>query len=289
MNVKKAVIPAAGLGTRMLPVTKSIPKEMLPICDIPAIHYIVKEAVDSGITDILIITNRTKGAIEDYFDYTPEIEERLLRTGKTDEARMLHDIADMANFYFIRQKETHGLGHAIACAKNFVGDDAFAVLLGDDIMNSDIPVTAQLIEKANKFNSPTVGVQLVSDDRISKYCSLNVTSIEDKCFDVHTLIEKPTPEQIMSNYAILGRYVLTSDIFPILENTKPGFNGEIQLTDALNTLAHKRRMIAVDFDGVRFDTGNAEGYLESILEFSLKHPKTSDWLTNYIKEKAKIL
>ncbi len=289
MKVKKAVIPAAGLGTRMLPATKTIPKEMLPLADKPSIQYIVEEAVSAGIEDILIITSRTKTAMDDYFDYLPELEEHLMRKGREEDAKTVRQTADMANISFIRQKETLGLGHAVWCAKSFVGNEPFAVLLGDDIMVSDTPVTGQLIEATQKNGCSSVGVKEVPSDAIGKYCSLDVTHIYDNVFSVHDLIEKPTREQIMSNYAILGRYVLTPDIFDILENQAPGFGGEIQLTDALARIAKESKMVAVDFEGIRYDTGTLNGYLEAVLEISLKNPKCSEWLKNYIMERAKTL
>ena len=288
MKVKKAVIPAAGLGTRMLPASKSVPKEMLPIVDRPAISYIVEEAVAAGIEDILIITNRAKSAMDDYFDYAPELEENLSRTGKLDLLDITRRPADIANIYFIRQKETLGLGHAVLRAKSFVGDEPFAVLLGDDIMVSDVPVTKQLIDAAEKFGASAVGVQKVSLDAISRYCSLKVDEIEDRIYKVSDMVEKPTPEQVFSQYAILGRYVLTSDIFPILEKTPSGYGGEIQLTDGLNTLCKQSDMVAVDFEGKRYDTGNLAGFLEATIDFALKDPSVSEWLKAFIAEKARL-
>ena len=289
MKVRKAVIPAAGLGTRMLPATKTIPKEMLPIADKPSIQYIVEEAVKAGIEDILIITNRMKTAMDDYFDYHPELEEYLTRKGREEDAALVRYTADLANVSYIRQKKTLGLGHAVWCAKNFVGNEPFAVLLGDDIMLSDKPVIGQLIEAAQKNECSAVGVKEVSSDVIGKYCSLDVSALYDNVLSVHDMIEKPKPEEIMSNYAILGRYVLTPDIFDILETQKPGYGGEIQLTDALARMARESNMVAVDFEGKRFDTGSLNGYLEAVIELSLRNPKASEWLRNYILERAKTL
>ncbi len=283
MKVKKAVIPAAGFGTRMLPAAKSVPKEMICIAGKPAIHYIVKEAVDSGIEDILIIVSRGKSAIEDYFDYSPELEARLLKSGKDELCAELRGIADMANITFIRQKELLGLGHAILHAKSFTGDEPFAVLLGDDIMRSKTPVTKQLVDAAEKENCSCVGVKYVPDDEISKYCTLAVNPVSEKLFDVTELREKPTKEQMLSNYAILGRYVLTSGIYPLLENATPGFGGEIQLTDSLNALCRRERMLALDFEGARFDSGNIRGYMEASIQFALDNPEVSDWLKSYMK------
>ncbi len=284
MKVKKAVIPAAGFGTRMLPAAKSVPKEMICIAGRPAIHYIVKEAVESGIEDILIIVSRGKTAIEDYFDYSPELEERLERSGKTQQRDELRAIADMANITFTRQKELLGLGHAIMQAKRFTGEEPFAVLLGDDIMRSEgKPVTGQLIEKAEEYSCSCVGVKQVMSEEISKYCSLGVSPVADGLFDVSSLIEKPKLEQIISNYAILGRYILTHGIYEMLENAKPGFGGEIQLTDGLNALCKKERMLALDFEGKRFDSGNICGYMEASIRFALDNPDVSGWLKNYMK------
>ncbi len=286
MRIRKAVIPAAGLGTRMLPETKTIPKEMLPIGDEPSIQYIVQEAVSAGIEDILIITNRSKAALEDYFDYHPELEERLLKAGKTEDAALVRRTADMANILFVRQKETKGLGHAVWTARRFVGDEPFAVLLGDDVMTYEKPVIGQLAEVAAQENCSTVGVQAVSLDVIGKYCSLDVEPLRDRVFRVRDMVEKPRPEQVFSPYAILGRYVLTPDIFPILENLAPGYGGEIQLTDALAVLARRGGMLAVDFEGRRYDTGSLEGYLECVIELSLKNPRCGAALKAYIKELA---
>jgi len=287
MKVRKAVIPAAGLGTRMLPATKSIPKEMLPIVDKPAIEYIVDEAVASGVEDILIITNRGKCAMEDYFDYAPEIEYSLKMSKKDEEYDLVRGLANKANIVFVRQKETKGLGHAVWRAKSFVGNEPFAVLLGDDIMVSDEPVTKQLITAAIEHGASSVGAQLVDSKVIGKYCSLKVDLIKDNVFHVTDAIEKPTPDQVFSNYAILGRYVLMPKIFEILENTPPGFGGEIQITDGLNTLCKVDKMVAVDFVARRYDTGNLKGYLETILDFAMKDDRVNTWLKEYMKEKVK--
>ena len=289
MRVRKAVIPAAGLGTRMLPETKTIPKEMLPIGDQPSIQYIVEEAVAAGIEDILIITNRSKAAMEDYFDYHPELEQRLLRSGKTEDAALVRRVADMANILFVRQKETKGLGHAVWTARRFVGDEPFAVLLGDDVMTYQKSVIGQLIETANAEDCSTVGVQAVSLDVIGQYCSLQVEPLRERVFRVRDMVEKPRPEQVFSPYAILGRYVLTPDIFPVLENLTPGYGGEIQLTDALAVLARRGQMLAVDFEGKRYDTGSLMGYLKCVIELSLENPRCGDALKAYIKELAQTL
>ncbi len=289
MRIRKAVIPAAGLGTRMLPATKTIPKEMLPIVSKPVIQYIIEEAVASGIEDILVVTNRAKSAMDDYFDYYPELEDRLLRSGKKHEAEEIRRAADLANIFYVRQKETRGLGHAVWRAKRFVGDEPFAVLLGDDIMMSEKPVLGQLISAAEKYEASCVGTQLVADCDISKYSSLKVVPAENRIMRVLDMNEKPSPDEKFSNYAILGRYVMTSSIFDILENTSPGHGGEIQLTDGLKKLCAEEPMIAVDFEGRRYDTGNLIGFLEATIDFALKYDETADWLRGFIKEKAKAL
>ena len=289
MKVTKAVIPAAGLGTRMLPATKTVPKEMLPLVDKPVIQYIIEEAVKSGIEDILIITNRAKSAMDDYFDYYPELEERLRRSGKEKEAEEIKASADLANVFYVRQKETKGLGHAVWRAKRFVGNDPFAVLLGDDIMMAEKPVLRQLIDVAEEFEASTVGMQLVSDEAVRMYCTLKLEQERDRVMRVTDLIEKPKPEEIYSNYAILGRYVLTPKIMEILENTPAGRNGEIQLTDGLRQLCQVERMMGVDFVGRRYDTGNLEGFLEATIDFALADGTVGPWLKDFIKQKAQLL
>ena len=287
MKVRKAVIPAAGLGTRMLPATKAVPKEMLLLVDKPAIQYIIEEAVASGIEDILIVTNRGKTALDDYFDYAPELENSLLRAGKTVEYESVRFAADMANIFYVRQKETKGLGHAVWRAKKFVGDEPFAVLLGDDIMMADTPVTKQLIDAAEKYGASAVGTQRVLPSDISKYSSLEVMELEDRIYKVSDMNEKPTPEIAFSEFAILGRYVLTANIFDVLENTAPGYGGEIQLTDGLRSLCKIAPMVAVDFIGRRYDTGNPKGFFEATIDFALRDPSVGPWLKEFLTEKVK--
>ena len=290
MKVRKAIIPAAGLGTRLLPNTKSIPKEMLPLVDKPVIQYIVEEAVSAGIEEILIITNRGKSPIEDYFDYSPDLEERLIKDGKQDEAETVRAVADMADVFFLRQKETKGLGHAIWRAKTFVGDEPFAILLGDDIMLSEKPVLKQLVEAAEEYSCSAIAVREVPDELIVKYSSVKLEEkLSDRVFRIGDMNEKPTLEEKFSNYAILGRYVLTPAIFDILAHTAPGRNNEIQLTDGMKELCRIEPMCAVDFEGRRYDTGNLKGYLEAIIDFALKNEEAGDWLRDFIKEKAKAL
>ncbi len=263
MTIKKAVIPAAGLGTRMLPISRAVPKEMLPIVDRPAVSYLVDEAVASGITDILIITNRDKDIMEDYFDISPEYEQKLRLSGKTEEIDAMYENATRANVYFMRQKVTKGLGHAVSCARAFVGNEPFAVLYGDDIIFSKTPVCRQLIDAYERYGRAACGVKSVPTELVTKYCSLKTHDIEgsDNCFFVDDMIEKPKPEQVWSNYAILGRVLLTPDVFDIIDGLHPGAGGEIQLTDAMKQIAQTSGMTAVDFEGTRFDMGSKLGFL----------------------------
>lgn len=284
MKIKKAIIPAAGLGTRMLPATKTVPKELLPLVDKPVIQYIIEEAVAAGIEDVLIVTNRTKSAIDDYFDYYPELEERLFKEGKEIELQEVRRAADLANIYFIRQKEIKGLGHAIWRAKHFVGNEPFAVLLGDDVMRSEIPVIGQLIKATEQYDAPSIGVQQVSAEDISKYSSVQVNPLTPRIFQINDMVEKPRPEQVFSHYAILGRYVLTPKIFDILNDLKPGYGGEVQLTDGLKKLCKQERMVAVTIEGKRYDTGNLIGFLEATIDFALNRPDTGAWLRMFLKK-----
>lgn len=288
MKVRKAVIPAAGLGTRLLPNTKSIPKEMLPLVDKPVIQYIVEEAVSAGVEEILIITNRGKNPIEDYFDYAPDLEDRLRHDGKNKDADTVRAVADMADIFFLRQKETKGLGHAIWRARSFVGDEPFAILLGDDIMLGETPVLKQLVSAAEANSCSAIAVRKFPDDAISKYSSVKIDSkVSDRVYRITDMNEKPTPEEKLSNYAIMGRYVLAPAIFDILEHTAPGRNNEIQLTDGMKVLCQQEPFVGVDFVGRRYDTGNLKGYLESIIDFALKNEEAGQWLKQFIIDKAK--
>ena len=284
MKVTKAVIPAAGLGTRILPATKAMPKEMFPIVDKPAIQYIVEEAVNSGITDILIITNRGKASIEDHFDKNPELENALEKSGNNSSLEVIRSINNLANVYFVRQKEIKGLGHAVKCAKSFVGGEPFAVLYGDDVIASDEPVCAQLIRAFDEFGIGVLGAKQMPKEEIGRYGSLKVENIRDNLFMCTDMVEKPTPDKILSLYSILGRCVLTPEIFDILETTLPGAGGEIQLTDAMKVLARKSGMVAVDFVGTRYDIGNKLGIMKASVETALKHPEISEEFKKYIKE-----
>ena len=290
MKVRKAIIPAAGLGTRLLPNTKSIPKEMLPLVDKPVLQYIVEEAVAAGVEELLIITNRGKSPIEDYFDYAPDLEARLLSDGKEKEARTVREVADMADVYFLRQKETKGLGHAIWRAKSFVGDEPFGILLGDDIMLSETPVLKQLVNAAEANHCSAIAIREFPDEEICKYSSVKLEEkLSDRVYRIGDMNEKPTMAERLSNYAIMGRYVLTPAIFDILANTAPGRNNEIQLTDGMKQLCHVEPMCAVDFEGRRYDTGNLKGYLESIIDFALKNEEAGEWLRQFIIDKAEML
>lgn len=289
MKIKKAIIPAAGLGTRVLPASKALPKEMLPIVDKPAIQYIVEEIVKSGITDILIITNRGKGVIEDHFDHSIELEAMLERRGNTEMLNTLREVANLANIYYIRQKVTKGLGSAVLCAREFVGDEPFAVLYGDDVVIGDTPAIGELCEAYEKYGKSVVGIKEVSDELLVKYSSLEVTPLSDKIYSVSDMIEKPKLEDKLSNFSVLGRCVLDSEIFDILEETPYGVGGELQLTDAMRTLARKRGMVGVDFSGKRYDMGSKLGILQANIEVGLKHPEIGEEFKKYIKGLAEKL
>ncbi len=288
MEVKKAVIPAAGLGTRFLPATKAQPKEMLPIVDTPTIQYIVEEAVHSGIEDLIIVTGRHKRAIEDHFDKNLELEIALKEKGKDKRLKKVQDISNLINVHYVRQKEPKGLGHAILCAKTFIGNEPFAVLLGDDIVKSKKPVTKQLIEAFKKEQSTIIGVQRVSDSEVSKYGIVDYsTQNGDKLYKVDNLVEKPDAKQAPSNIAILGRYIITPEIFSILEEIPPGKGGEIQLTDALVKLMEQEEIYAQIFDGKRYDIGNKLGFLEATVEFALAREDIKTEFCQYLSKLLK--
>ncbi|MEG1255942.1 UTP--glucose-1-phosphate uridylyltransferase GalU [Clostridium sp.] len=284
-KIRKAIIPAAGLGTRFLPATKAQPKEMLPIVDKPTLQYIIEECVASGIEEILIITGRNKKSIEDHFDKSIELEMELEKSGKDEMLKMVRDISDMINIHFIRQKEPRGLGHAIHCAKTFVGDEPFAVLLGDDIVyNDEKPCLKQLIDCYEKYESSVLGVQTVNKSQVNKYGIVGGTNIADRVYKVHDLVEKPAVEEAPSNVAILGRYIITPRIFEILEETAPGKGGEIQLTDALLKLIEEEDMYAYDFEGKRYDAGDKLGFLQATVEYALRKPELKDGFIQYLKD-----
>ena len=290
-KITKAIIPAAGLGTRMLPISHAVCKEMLPIVDLPAVYHLVEEAAKSGITDVLIITNRDKDAMESFFDLSIEYENALTAKGKTEEVKRLHEIADMANVYFLRQKETKGLGHAVGRARKFVGDEPFVVLYGDDIVFSKTPVCRQLIDVYEKYGKSVVGVKPVPMEDVRKYSSLKVEKIEGEdsvtyCTD---MIEKPKPGEEFSNLSILGRVLLTPDIFDVIDNLEPGAGGEYQLTDAMKKVARESGIYALEFEGDRYDMGSKLGFLMANVRRGLEHPETADAFREYLKSLSETL
>ena len=285
MKIKKAVIPAAGLGTRFLPVTKSMPKEMLPIIDTPAIHYVVKEAIDSGIDDIIIITGRGKKPLEDYFDESPELEMHLKQTKKDDLLKTIREISSLADVHYIRQKEPRGLPDAIQTAEKHIGNDSFAVLLGDDIIASKIPCTKQLINVFEKYKSSVIAVQEVPRDKIDRYGSVQTENIGEKqLYLIKNIVEKPKVEEAPSNVAAIGRYIFTSEIFDCIHNTKPGINNELQIADSINMLTKIQKVYACEFEGKRYDIGDKLGYVQAIIDFSLKNKEIKFDIKNYISE-----
>ena len=290
-KITKAIIPAAGLGTRMLPISHAVPKEMLPIVDLPAVYHLVEEAVKSGITDILIITNRDKDAMEDFFDLSIEYGHALTSKGKTAQAEELYRIANMANVYFLRQKETKGLGHAVGRARSFVGNEPFVVMYGDDVIFSETPVCRQLMDVYEKYGKSVVGVKPVSWEAIRKYSSLKVDAVEGEtnvtyCTD---MIEKPKEGEEFSNLSILGRVLLTPDVFDIIDALEPGAGGEYQLTDAMAKMARSGGIYSLEFEGERFDMGSKVGFLKANITKGLTHPETKDELREFLKELIKEL
>ena len=290
-KIRKAVIPAAGLGTRVLPATKAQPKEMLVIVDKPALQYLVEELLAAGIEEILIITGRNKGSIENHFDYSYELERTLEENGKKDLLKVVNHISEMSNIYYVRQKKPLGLGHAISCAEAFVGDEPFVVLLGDDIIYTDkekgqFPVTKQLVEKYKELQGGTIlGVQEVPHKNVSKYGIIKpLKKIDEKTVAVEDFIEKPSVDEAPSNLAALGRYVLEPEIFSYLKNTKPGKGGEIQLTDAILAMKNNgEKLYAYNFDGLRYDTGDKFGMFVANVEFGLRHEELKDRVKEYLK------
>ncbi|MBD5560502.1 MAG: UTP--glucose-1-phosphate uridylyltransferase GalU [Clostridia bacterium] len=284
MKIRKAVIPAGGLGTRFLPATKAIPKEMLPVVDTPTIQYIVEEAVKSGIEDIVIITGRTKRAIEDHFDKSAELEVRLDDAHKDAQLAQMEAISNLANMIYVRQKEPLGLGHAVMTAREVIGDEPFAVLLGDDVMTGEKPALAQLIEVFNEYDAPVVGVKAVPWTHTNKYGIIRAESAGEHLSRVEGLVEKPQPDKAPTNLAVMGRYVLTPEIFDILKETGKGVGGEIQLTDALDTLCTQRPMYAWELEGRRYDVGDKQGFLEATCEFALANPELKGPFARYLKQ-----
>ncbi|MBN1781210.1 UTP--glucose-1-phosphate uridylyltransferase GalU [bacterium] len=285
--VKKAVIPAAGLGTRFLPATKVQPKEMLPIIDTPTIQYVIQEAVDSGIEDILVITGKGKRAIEDHFDRNFELESHLEGKGKDSAYDEIRRLADMANIHFIRQKEMNGLGDAIRQARWHTGSEPFVVLLGDTVMKSVIPVTQQLIDTYEQYQCSILGVETVPREKVSRYGILGGNTISDHLMEVTDLVEKPSPEEAPSRFAIAARYILTPEIYKAIDETPRGKNNEIQITDALKILMQRERIIAYKFEGKRYDLGNKLDYLKTTIEFALERDEFAKPLMQFLKEIVK--
>ena len=291
MNIKKAVIPAAGLGTRFLPVTKSMPKEMLPLVDFPAIHYVVEEAVRSGINDIIIITGRGKRSIEDYFDESPELEMRLKKDGKNDLLTLVKKISSFADIHFIRQKDPKGLPDAILKAQKHIGDEPFAVLLGDDIIIDKVPCIKQLINVFEKYKKSVIAAQKIPIEEIYKYGSIKGKKIEyspnDFLYLIEDIVEKPKPEEAPTNIASVGRYVFTPDIFNCIKQTKPGVNNELQIADSMKILMQTQDVYAFGFHGKKYDIGDKLGYIQAIIDFSLENPEIGKDVKSYIQELLK--
>lgn len=284
MKVRKAVIPAAGFGTRFLPATKAVPKEMLPIIDKPTIQYIAEEAVNAGIEELLIIVSRGKDAIMNHFDKAFELETILERDGKEEMLNAIREVSDKLNVCFVRQQEQKGLGHAVLCAKTFVGNEPFAVMLGDDVVVSEKPCIGQLMEQYDKYGASVLGVQKVGMEHVSKYGIVDCEHVEGRMYKLKGMVEKPKMEDAPSDVAVLGRYVITPGIFECLERTPKGAGGEIQLTDALVLLSEKEDIYAYDFEGKRYDIGNKQGFLQATVDFALSRPDLKDDFAKYLKE-----
>lgn len=282
-RVRKAVFPAAGLGTRFLPATKASPKEMLPLVDKPLIQYGVEEAVASGIESVIIVTGRGKAAIEDHFDISYELEKLLEERGKTEEFKAMRRISDMARISYVRQREALGLGHAILQARDMVGDEPFAVMLSDDIIDSNTPALKQLLDVYEKYDAPVVAVFEVEGEAISRFGVVDAEEVEPGIYKIRDMVEKPAAADAPSNLAIIGRYVLTPDIFAEIENTRPGAIGEIQITDAMRSLLNKRPFYALRFEGTRYDAGDKLGFLIATVQFALKHEDLAPEFRDYLK------
>jgi len=290
MSIKKAVLPVAGLGTRFLPATKAQPKEMLPIVDKPTIQYVVEEAVKSGLDDFLFVTGRDKRALEDYFDHSGELERHLLERGKTELLELIQSIASMCEIHYVRQKRPFGLGHAVYCARQHVGNEYFAVLLGDDVIVSEVPCLKQMMEVHEITGKPVIAVRRVPHENVSSYGVIAGKPGGDRTWEITDLVEKPKPEDAPSDLAVIGRYILPPDIFPILENIEPGVGGEIQLTDALRELLNKMPIIGYEFEGTRYDVGDPKGFLVATVEMALARPELKGdfgrYLARLVKEKG---
>lgn len=283
MKVRKAIIPAAGLGTRFLPATKAMPKEMLPIVDKPTIQYIVEEAIESGIEDIIIVTGKGKRAIEDHFDHSFELEHNLLEAGKMELLYEVQKASKLVDIHYIRQKEPKGLGHAVWCARKFIGDEPFAVLLGDDIVQAEKPCLQQMIEMYDRVGGSIIGIQPVQDSEVHRYGIVDASEVDHRLYEISSLIEKPTLEEAPSNLAVLGRYILTPRIFELLEAQEIGAGGEIQLTDAISKLTAFEAVFAYDFEGVRYDVGEKMGFIKTTIEFAMQREELQDELLQYLK------
>lgn len=282
MKVRKAIIPAAGLGTRFLPATKAMPKEMLPIVDKPTIQYIIEEAIESGIEDIIIVTGKGKRAIEDHFDHSFELEQNLLEKGKFELLDEVQKASKMVDIHYIRQKEPKGLGHAIWCARKFIGDEPFAVLLGDDIVQAEKPCLKQMLEQYERYNASILGVQTVESNEVSRYGIVDGSCMGERFYNVNHLVEKPKEDEAPSNLAIMGRYILNPKIFGILREQKPGAGGEIQLTDAIAELNKYEAVYAYDFEGIRYDVGEKIGFIKTTIDFALKREELKKDLLDYL-------
>jgi UTP--glucose-1-phosphate uridylyltransferase len=289
VQVKKAVFPVAGLGTRFLPATKASPKEMLPLIDKPLVQYVVEEAVASGIEQILFVTGRGKRALEDHFDIAFELEALLYDKGKEAELSQVREIAELVDIFYVRQKRALGLGHAILCAKDFVGNEPFAVLLGDDIIDSEKPCLSQLLEVYNKYRGSVLALEQVPMENISSYGCVRANNISDRVFEVTDMVEKPKPEDAPSDLAIIGRYVLTPEIFPILALQKPGKGGEIQLTDAILKLSEHQAIYGCRFEGTRHDCGDKLGFLKATVDLALKRDEFNGEFERYLRERLSMM
>ncbi|MFE4425946.1 UTP--glucose-1-phosphate uridylyltransferase GalU [Peribacillus butanolivorans] len=286
-KVRKAIIPAAGLGTRFLPATKAMPKEMLPIVDKPTIQYIVEEAVASGIEDIIIVTGKGKRAIEDHFDFAPELEQNLMEKGKVELLNKVQYSTNLANIHYIRQKEPKGLGHAVWCARKFIGDEPFAVLLGDDIVQSETPCLRQLINQYEETNNSIIGVQTVPNEETNRYGIIDPAYQDGRLYQVENFVEKPALGTAPSNLAIMGRYILTPEIFSFLDQQEAGAGGEIQLTDAIQKLNQLQSVFAYDFEGKRYDVGEKLGFVKTTVEYALQNEEIKDDLVEYLEQMVK--
>ncbi|MBC7086485.1 MAG: UTP--glucose-1-phosphate uridylyltransferase GalU [Methanomethylovorans sp.] len=284
MTIKKAIIPAAGLGTRFLPVTKSMPKEMLPIIDKPVIHYVVEEAINSGIDDIIFITGRSKRSIEDYFDDSPELEMHLMSKGKTEMLKMVRDISSLVDIHYIRQKEPRGLGDAILTAEKHISGEPFAVLLGDDIIVNSTPCTKQLIEVFIKYGRSTIAVEEVPLEKVINYGIIKGRKLDEHLYVLEDIVEKPSPEKAPSNYGAIGRYVFTPEIFDCIKKSEYGVGGEIQLTDGIKLLSESQKIYAYKFTGKRYDTGDKLEYIKAIVDFALENEEMREEILAYLRE-----